>query len=116
MKSTLQVLQEPNQGDDDKDPEDQNIGSSNHCNGSLLTLSFIVQSRDVIKMYLYYNGGMIRFFPDDIKTVLPKIFNMDYGRNKQYIEKNQELDRRIQEMNGKVVDVEFAKFQSNCKL
>eukprot|EP01084_Bolivina_argentea_P300952 519051_1 len=40
------------------------------CN-NVMTLSFHVESCDEIKCYLYWQGAFIRFFPQDIKTLLP---------------------------------------------
>jgi len=90
-----------------------NIGANSHCQGSLLTFCFHVKMMDVIKCYLYWNGQVIRFMPQDIKTVFPTMFNMKYGGNQDYIDKNQDLDKMIEEMQKKLVDKEFAAFQES---
>ena len=74
-----------------------------------MTLSFVVKKENVIKCYLFYGGGVIRFFPEDIKTVLPTIFNMEYVGNRDYIENDKDLDHLIKEMTAE----EFFKFQQN---
>eukprot|EP01084_Bolivina_argentea_P124036 219803_1 len=56
-----------------------NIQSGFHCKGALLTLSFIAQEEDAIKSYLYWNGCMMRFMPNDIKTVFPKLSHMAWN-------------------------------------
>ena len=61
------------------------IGALNSCQGSILTLSFHVKREDAVKLYLFWNGGGIRFMPEDIKVVLPMLFNMKYGDNEQWI-------------------------------
>merc|ERR1719273_1520234 len=46
--------------------------------GSVMTLSFHAKQERVVKMYLFCNRQCIRFMPEDIKTVLRTLFNMDY--------------------------------------
>ena len=87
--------------------------ATHHCNSALLTLSFVVKSQKVIKCYLFHGGGFIRFFPQDIKTVFPTIFNMDHGANREFIENNRDLDNLIKKMSDEVIDEEFSKFQQN---
>eukprot|EP01084_Bolivina_argentea_P230363 388595_1 len=86
---------------------DESLGSLTRAHGSLLTLSIHAQASDIIKCYLYWNGGGIRFFPRDIVTVLPQIFNMDWndGENKTFINNGEEIKRFITEMTPKVPDV-----------
>ena len=76
-------------------------------------MSFVVKKESVIKCYLFYGGGIIRFFPEDIRTVFPKIFNMDYGENRDYINNDQDLIKLINEMKVQLVDQEFSKFVEN---
>eukprot|EP01084_Bolivina_argentea_P163711 284758_1 len=59
--------------------QDSNINSSFHCKGQVLTLSFIVKESNTIKAYLYWNGRMIRFYPNDLKTILKGIINMKWN-------------------------------------
>jgi len=99
------------QDEKNKDEMDINIGATHHCKNGLLTMSIIAKKENVIKCYLFYGGGVIRFFPEDIKIVFPTIFNMDYGGNRDYIEKDKELDNLIKIMKDQIVDEEFSKFQ-----
>eukprot|EP00483_Globobulimina_turgida_P007920 UN07936 len=84
-----------------------NITSSFHCKGSLLTLSFIVKEADAVKMYLYWNGQIIRLQAEDIKPVFKTIFNMkwkdDRSSNHAFV-KSKEIDEFIQQIEQKVTD------------
>ena len=81
---------------------------------SLLTLSFYVKSDEVVKLYLYRHGQLLRFMPEDIRTVLPKLFNMNYGKkiNQQFL-KSKNVDEHIDRMKGLLKDVEFEAFQQS---
>ena len=103
-----------NQDDDTKGKnpsEDKLIGSAEHCKGSLLTLSFHVRSENKIKMYMYFNGQILRFMADadDFRRVLPKLF-VDNDKNKAFL-KDKDLDTRIDKMREKLIDKEFNAFQ-----
>merc|ERR1712083_434887 len=63
-----------------------NIGAGFGAGGSVLTLSIHAKQENVVKMYLFINGQCIRFMPEDVKTVLPVLFNMDYENNTDWIE------------------------------
>jgi len=41
----------------------------------LMTFSFHVESTEEIRVYLHFNGQSLRFYPQDIVEVLPKLFN-----------------------------------------
>eukprot|EP01084_Bolivina_argentea_P107933 192921_1 len=88
-----------------------NIDSGSHCKAGLLTISFHVKSKDEVKMYLYFNGQMIRFMPKDIKIILPLLFNMEYGDNKGFLKRflaNKEgEDEMIKYMSDFVKDKHF---------
>eukprot|EP00483_Globobulimina_turgida_P009741 UN09760 len=99
--------------DNAKQLKDSNIGASFHCKGGLITFSFHVKAIDVIKCYMYWNGTIIRFMPEDIKTVLPKMFDMGYADNQAYIDDNKDLEGMIKEMQEKLVDKEFKAFQES---
>merc|ERR1719295_851064 len=89
-------------GDDDKEDENappsrddkakkdpskyQDIGAHNSCKSSVLTLSFHVKQADVIKLYLYHNGQSMRFMPEDIRDILPTLFNMEYLGNDDWLQ------------------------------
>merc|ERR1711933_231124 len=89
-----------------------NIGGSTNTSGSLLTLSIHAKQEKVIKMYLFCNGQCIRFMPEDIKTVLPVLFNMDYGDNRNYLD-GKEINDNIQAMQERIVDENFEAFQQS---
>jgi len=55
-------------------PDETNITSGFHCKGALLVLSFHVISVDEIRAYLYLNGQVCRFLPQDIIELLPRYF------------------------------------------
>ena len=50
------------------------ITSAEAIGGSLLTFSFNVESVDEIKCYMYWSGQTQRFYPQDIKQILPYMF------------------------------------------
>merc|ERR1719189_888011 len=84
-------------GDDDKKEvarENVNIGASFGAAGSVLTLSIHAKQENVIKMYLFCNGQCIRFMPEDVKTVLPILFNMEYGNNRDWIDSPAQNDAK----------------------
>eukprot|EP01084_Bolivina_argentea_P268389 455841_1 len=58
----------------------QIITSNTACN--IITLSFHIEETDNIKCYLYYMGGMMRFFLTDIVDVLPLLFHPDAKSSK----------------------------------
>ena len=88
------------------DPTNRNIGTAFRADGTLLTLSFHVHSADIIKIYLYFNGQIIRFFPKDTKLIFTKLFNMDYGDNKNFV-KSEEFVEMVKEIKGTVIDKQF---------
>lgn len=99
--------------------KDANIHSGFPCCGALLTLSFHVSAQDDIQIYLYHNGKFTRFLPNDIETVLPRLFNMEYGEsknhntNKEYLDK-EDLAQTIKgydELNSKIKDKRFECFR-----
>ena len=67
-----------------------------------------------VKCYLYYNGEMIRFFPDQIRALFPTMFNMKYEGNKSFLEdkKNEELDTFIKHMKEILIDKSFEQFMT----
>eukprot|EP01083_Nonionella_stella_P071763 192963_1 len=89
-------------------PQDD-LGAKHHFKGGLLTLSFHVKQENEIKCYLFWNGQMIRFMPNDIKTVLPCIINMK--NDPDYIKENKtELGVRIRNMERSFFDEGFTRF------
>ena len=60
------------------------ICSHSLCNGKLLMLTFIVESTDVIKCYLFRDSTFIRFFGRDIIDILPKLFIAGFANNSKF--------------------------------
>jgi len=85
-----------------------NIGASDHCNGGVITFSFHVFSEDKMKLYLYFQGQMIRFLPRDIKLLLPRLFVPNEDNEKYIADKTGDLDKVIKELEGKLLDTQFA--------
>ena len=95
------------------DAEPDAIGAkSTNTKGSLLTLSFHVKEERVIKLYLFCNGQSIRFMPDDVRDILPTLFNMDYGGNAKWI-KLKDVQGYIDQMKDCLVDDQFTAFQQS---
>lgn len=70
--------------------------------GQTITLSFHIKSRDCIRVFLYVNGQITRFFPEDITELLPHFFDMDgkteegdWRQNKVFLEQEKK-DHRYQ--------------------
>eukprot|EP01083_Nonionella_stella_P178083 628026_1 len=85
------------------------FGATSHCKRGTLTFSFHVKEGNIIKCYLFWNGAMTRFMPEDIKTVLPALFNP----KKQCKHNNEEeyyLDELIKDLKEKLVDEQFYAF------
>jgi len=88
------------------------IGSSSHADGRVLTFSFHVISQDIVRIYLYKSGQMIRFFPEDLKVLLPRFYDMNFGGNAMF-KISRAMDECIGRMKGKLNDVMFSSFQEN---
>eukprot|EP01084_Bolivina_argentea_P263919 446883_1 len=125
------VYSAPNQASAKQNPSKlikANIGSTSHCKASLLTFSFHVKEIDGIKCYLFWNGAMIRFMADDIKIILPTIFNMQWNNgkpiknhqrseNEKFMENENEINQLIYQMKNILKDKDFDSFQNlinNC--
>ena len=39
---------------------------------------------DEIRLYLFWGGQSLRFYPQDIVDVLPRLFDNDYGKNRSF--------------------------------
>merc|ERR1712032_1664812 len=81
-----------------------NIGSGTACDGSIMTFSFHVQKANVIKLYLHCQGNCIRFMPEDIRTILPLLFNKEFGNNRQWIDCQSLVDGYIDRMRRGLID------------
>lgn len=64
-------------------------------------LSFHVDSADSMRCYLYINGQHSRFFPPDIKMVLPQFLVAD-KRNTDFLA-GDEIDEMIVRMEDKLI-------------
>lgn len=49
-----------------------------------MTFCFHAEAMDEIRMYLYWYGQSLRFYPEDIVQVLPILFDDNYGDNKSF--------------------------------
>ena len=64
-------------------------------------------------LYADFNGGIIRFMPgEDIKTLFPLLYNMEYGDNQEYIDSDPDLDGIIEKMGKQLVDKQFEAWQA----
>ena len=89
----------------------QNVSSSFHCVGSLLTLSFYVKSADVVKCYIFWHDLGIRFMPEDIRTTLLRIFDLERHGNREFLQNDEILAGFIESMRRGLRDEEFKAFQ-----
>eukprot|EP01084_Bolivina_argentea_P155425 270844_1 len=84
------------------------ISSGSTDTGKLMILSFHVISPDENRCYLYLNGGMTRFFPQDIIDILPLFFEQT---NENKIFKNSKTAQNmVNQMNDKLIDLRFEAF------
>jgi len=88
----------------------ENIGSLDSANGSVAIFSFHVMEERKMKLYMCCNGQCMRFMPEDIITVLPRLFNMDYLGNREYL-KTDEIKGAVSSMRDMLIDEEFTSFQ-----
>ena len=67
----------------------------------MLTLSFVVKGKDSIKCQFYYNSQFSIFKPIYIKTIFPKLFNMEWNDGKELGDEGKEksLNKRFLESN-----------------
>eukprot|EP01083_Nonionella_stella_P199338 731035_1 len=77
--------------------------------GKAMVFSFHVHSKDEMKVYLYYNGGMMRFFGEDVINVLPLFFDDTLPGNKEFLngQKIIEISKKLQ-----FVDSKFESFMN----
>ena len=108
--------------------EEANIGAASHCKGRLLTFSFQVFEEDIIRSYLYWNGQSINFIPQDIKSILTRIFNMKWSRpgkktmsdeldNENFIKETDSekgADGLIKRISNKIKNRQFVNFRVCC--
>merc|ERR1712013_640670 len=117
-------------------PEMQNSGddplrNTSHCGGSMMTFSIHAMQSDVVKCYLYWNGQMVRFHPEDIRTTLHMLFNMKWNRglelqndlakslNEQFMdvdatdEERRDIGDVVETVKKILTDRHFANFHTN---
>merc|ERR1719195_440311 len=82
--------------------------------GPQFVLSFHVDSVEDMRCYLYINGQCARFFPPDIKMVLPRFFE-ESDENKAFVD-GPEIDRIIMDCKGKIRDDKFKAFLDENKV
>ena len=75
--------------------------NSSRSNGQILTLS--------VKCYLYFNGSIWRFYPQDIKTVLATLF-VSNQVNKSFMKNEELINQYIERMDKIVKDKYFEGF------
>merc|ERR1712228_255523 len=90
------------------------ITSRMHCNGAMLMLSFHVESKDEIRCYMYLNGQIMRFMPNDIRVLLPKFFDKEFGDNKGFAE-SKDAQKLVDAMKENLRDVRFNAFMKKYK-
>eukprot|EP01083_Nonionella_stella_P046149 123562_1 len=85
-----------------------NIDSGYGANGALIVLSFHVLSVNEIRAYLYWNGQVVRFFPEDMVSIVPELF-VGNEMNKAFKEsaKGNEI---VKQMKTKLRDEKFEAF------
>eukprot|EP01084_Bolivina_argentea_P195999 336085_1 len=85
-----------------------NINSRTFLKGEMLTVSFHVQSEEEIRCYLYLNGGMARFMPQDIMDFLCPAF-IENEKNSDFI-KSDAMKEMIEKMTVQLRDERFRVF------
>ena len=63
----------------------------------LVTFCFHAKGKKEIRSYLYWNGGSLRFYPEDIVNVLPALFDNNYDDNKLFTASD-EVKRMTEEL------------------
>jgi len=97
------------------------IGAASSCNGTLLTLSFHVFEKDKINCHLGWNGRITDCDIEDLKTILPNIFNTESGcigiENRAFINRTDEdgLNEYIKDMRDYIKPT-YEQLLDLCKL
>ena len=86
-----------------------NISSAHHSKGGLITFSFHVRQMDIVKLYLYWNSGVMRLLPQDLGKVFSRIFSKSQ-ENIKYFKNNKRLDGMIEKMKKTLIDRPFDGF------
>merc|ERR1712228_714107 len=85
------------------------ITSQSNCNGAMILLSFHVESSDEIRCYIYINGQVLRFNPNDITQLLPVFFDKEFETNSKFAE-SALAKKLVNEMTKNLRDVNFDAF------
>jgi len=104
----------PNPGNLNDDDEKKNPILASDTHGPQFVLSFHVDELDDMRCYLFINGKCTRFFPPDIKMVLPHFF-VESDANKDFV-KGDDIDEIINNLDGKLRDGKFAAFLEENKV
>eukprot|EP01084_Bolivina_argentea_P172458 298733_1 len=92
------------------------LTSKNHCNGSLVIISYHVEAKDQIKCYLYLNSSMSRFYVEDIMEILSGYF-IESDSNKKLLKSTSMLAQGLREkLKGKINDLPFERFCDKYKI
>jgi len=92
----------------DPNPESVEPILTSSTTGPQITLSFHVEAEDNIRCYLFIHGQFARFFPEDLKLLLPLFFEPTED-NKTFVESD-EMDEIIETMKGMLRDDQFQQF------
>merc|ERR550539_111300 len=85
------------------------ITSQSNCNGAMIVLSFHVESTDEMRCYMYINGQVLRFMPEDIQLVLPLFFDAEFKKNKEFAQ-SEKAKKLVKKMKDNLRDVHFEAF------
>eukprot|EP01084_Bolivina_argentea_P024182 45106_1 len=84
--------------------DDNVINKKNHTisvcdtlNGKNFILSFHVEAQDNVKCYVFFNGTIARFFPEDMLNVWPKFFK-NSKQNEEFLKKKEELLQSLEKV------------------
>ena len=84
--------------------EDLEVGKP--IGGYQFTLSFHVESVDDIKCYMFYQGWIARFFPQDMIEIWPLWFD-ESKENKAFINNPKKWKPRMNELQKMLTDDQF---------
>ena len=83
---------------------------------SAMTLSFHVESADEIRCYLFVEGGVMRFLPQDIIEVVPRFFDPEFGDNARWVSRHggRKANMLVKQMSRQLCDKKFNAFYKAC--
>jgi len=113
--SRRNIIPHPENLNDDDDKQRPIFSSETH--GPQFVLSFHVDELSDMRCYLFINGQCTRFFPPDIKMVLPRFF-VESKANKDFVAGKSEpsIDEIINNLDGKLRDDKFSAFLEENKV